>query len=922
MNKKLSTGVIIMTTASILSPLSAMALTTSREHPPVISDSAYMFPAFSNGDVLLNKKQGRLPAMGWNSWNPFGSANTEETTKAMADAFIDLGLDELGYEYIVLDDGCYKSTRDADGKLSNNEEKFPSGFKALADYIHDKGLKFGMYNDIGTNLCAGAAVGTAGYEDIDARTYKEWGVDFLKVDNCYYLWDNATFSDGRNAKYVYTPRIRSITVNGTDFSQTLNAVSDGELLGSGGSKNTGENYVNWLGTKDGTNTGVSPVGDMWSELAFTVTAPADGEYDLVVNYASGEENGSGNWLQVAVGDMDNETRYYDDMMPNSGGTSSYIDSEAIKINLKAGENTLRLMNHRRQENTLQSYAALVDGLNKYDPNHDTLLSICEWGKTQPQNWGYKVGNSWRILNDISFSVGVGGSANWDGNGTASIVSQYNKAVVMDEFAGLDKGWNDPDMLVIGMNGITTTMSKTHMTMWCMMNSPLMLGIDLRKVQKGDDNWNIIANTDAIALNQDPLGIQAKRIYSSAIPNNPDTSYTEITDRVDILAKPLANGDVALSFINIKQTDDSKTYSVDVDKIMSFIGNKMADKEKFENAEGYVVKDIWSKETTLNTDGVFSVSGLAACDNVTIRISPLSDDSDYTYLANISGDTNVHFNATNLNSTKQTVNFYAATYNQDGTLKDVFTGSKELAPLETVNVDSDLDFGDEETTVKAFMWDSQNTPLTESKTFVFNEQPGWSVTRKNIMNYSVDSENSVTIKTQTGDLWGTADGRGSAENLFLIPVSENTRDEFTAEVTVKYKPTADYQRAALIAYDGDGNHVTVMRRYHSAYGGNVFMTTMNTDGKAGSENVYTADSGSAECKLRLTKSGDVFKGYFSIDDGKTCNELETRTQANLNSTDTLQIGFYASNGDYDASSDAVTFENFTINGVLMDFEDVQ
>ncbi len=188
----------------------AAAFTTSRTEPMKITDSEYMHFAFDNGNVLPGKKNGRLPAMGWNSWNAFGSGNTEALTKAMADRLIELGLDKLGYEYMVLDDGCYKSSR-VNGRLANNE-KFPSGFRALSDYMHERGLKFGMYNDIGTNLCAGAAVGTCGYEDVDAQTYIDWGVDFLKVDNCYYLWDNATFSNSSNAKYTYAPNIRSITV--------------------------------------------------------------------------------------------------------------------------------------------------------------------------------------------------------------------------------------------------------------------------------------------------------------------------------------------------------------------------------------------------------------------------------------------------------------------------------------------------------------------------------------------------------------------------------------------------------------------------------------------------------------------------------------------------------------------------------------
>ncbi|MCR2804407.1 alpha-galactosidase [Paenibacillus soyae] len=599
------------------------AKVTSRTAPDKITDPDYMFPAFSNGKVLLNKKQGRLPAMGWNSWNAFGSKNSETLTKLMADAIVDLGLAELGYKYVVLDDGCYKSER-VNGLLSNETIKFPSGFKALSDYIHGKGLKFGMYNDIGTHLCAGSAVGTCGFEDVDTRSYIDWGVDFIKVDNCYYLWDNATFSDSTNAKYSYAPNIRRITVMGEKLNITLNAVKDGVLLGQGASKNSGD-YVTNIGTFDGTNVGTTPVGVRSGELAFTVNAPAGGNYAITVHYASGEENGTGRWLQLAVGNAENETRYFDDLLPLTESTIAFTDSEEITVSLNEGENIIRLMNHRRQENTLNSYAVLLEGLNKADPNHDIVFSICEWGKTQPQNWGYKVGDSWRILNDITFSVGSDGnpgSAEWSSNHTASITSQYSKAVIMDEFAGLDKGWNDPDMLVIGMNGITTTMSKTHMTMWCMMNSPIMLGMDLRRIAKGDELWRIIANKEVIALNQDPLGIQAKRIYCSIDNTNPDTAYIANTNRVDILAKPLANGDLAISFINLSDSRDTKEHSVDVSRIIDYLRHKMVDAETFKHAASYGLKDLWTGEVTTSISKTFSVTGIDAYDNVTLRVTPL------------------------------------------------------------------------------------------------------------------------------------------------------------------------------------------------------------------------------------------------------------------------------------------------------------
>lgn len=592
-----------------------------QKKPKTIHDREYRYDAFGNGRVLLNKKKNHLPAMGWNSWNAFGSGNTESLTRDMADALVELELDQLGYQYVVLDDGCYKAER-IDGKLSNETVKFPQGFKALADYVHAKGLKFGMYNDIGTNLCAGAAVGTCGHEMTDARSYIDWGVDFLKVDNCYYLWDNATFSDATNAKYVYAPNIRSIRIAGEDFSATFQAVEDGILTGRGGEKK--EDYVTNIGTFDGTGPVPSPVGEQSSELEFHVCVPKAGTYSVYVTYATGQEAGVGTWLQIAVGKQEQSHVYYDDFLPETETTETFCESEGISVVFGAGENCLRLMNHRRQENTLDSYATLLEGLNAAKPDHDIILSICEWGKTQPQNWGYKVGDSWRILNDITFRVGSDGDPGvgaWTDGYTTSVTSQYNKAVIMDELSGLDKGWNDPDMLMVGMNGLTDVMNQTHFTMWCMMNAPLMLGLDLRHVKKGDTLWKIIANKELIALNQDALGIQAKRVYCSLAQDEPDVSYVTNNDRVDILAKPLKDGSMAISFVNMSE-EEKGAYSVTVEQLVKMLGHKMVNKDLFVNAGEYRVVDLWTGEVSVNTTGNFGVEKLQACGNFTVRVTPM------------------------------------------------------------------------------------------------------------------------------------------------------------------------------------------------------------------------------------------------------------------------------------------------------------
>ncbi|MCR4744163.1 MAG: alpha-galactosidase, partial [Lachnospiraceae bacterium] len=513
-----------------------------------------------------------------------------------------------------LDDGCYKSER-VSGKLSNEEIKFPGGFKELSDYIHSKGLKYGMYNDIGTNLCAGAKVGTCGFEDIDARSYIDWNVDFLKVDNCYYPFDNATFSSAENAGFVYTPCIRAVKIG----NRIINAVSEGLIIGDL-AKTTGD-YVSFIGTIDGTGPEASPVGIRSSELVFEYCSEAETTFDFSFEYLAGREEGIGFWLQIAVGD----DIVYDSPVSENGLDSSFHWSDVISLQLKEGVNKIRLMNHRRQENVLNSYARLLKELKKIAPDRDIYYSACEWGKTQPQNWAYKVCDSWRILNDITFRVGSDGDnghGDWISDYTAGVTSQYNKCVIMDEFAGLGRGWNDPDLLMIGMAGLNLTQCKTHMAMWCMMNSPLMLSLDLRRVEKGDDIYKIIANKMLIAINQDDLGIQAKRVYSSLAKDEPAKEYIRDTDRVDILAKPMIDDQIAISFINVSDSDKDGKYSISFEKIKEIYANSGLEPPYIRNK--YIATDVYTGEQVMVSNGEIQIDGLFACDNKTFILRPYEE----------------------------------------------------------------------------------------------------------------------------------------------------------------------------------------------------------------------------------------------------------------------------------------------------------
>ena len=130
------------------------------------------------GDDLL-----LTPPMGWNSWNTFGRHLTEELVLQTADALVANGMRDLGYSYINIDDFWQLPERGADGHLQINKDKFPRGIKYVADYLHERGFKLGIYSDAADKTCGGVC-GSYGYEEVDAKDFASWGVDLLKYDYC------------------------------------------------------------------------------------------------------------------------------------------------------------------------------------------------------------------------------------------------------------------------------------------------------------------------------------------------------------------------------------------------------------------------------------------------------------------------------------------------------------------------------------------------------------------------------------------------------------------------------------------------------------------------------------------------------------------------------------------------------------------
>ena len=166
--------------------------------------------AFAHPDSLV-----LTPPLGWNSWNVFHENINEKQIQEIADAMVSSGLKDAGYIYLNLDDNWMDTKRDAQGNLQNNPKTFPSGMKAIADYVHAKGLKFGLYGDRGKRTCHhynskwDSQSGSNGHEEQDAKKLAEWGVDYWKYDNCD--------SDPNTQEKDYTAMSKALRNSGRDI---------------------------------------------------------------------------------------------------------------------------------------------------------------------------------------------------------------------------------------------------------------------------------------------------------------------------------------------------------------------------------------------------------------------------------------------------------------------------------------------------------------------------------------------------------------------------------------------------------------------------------------------------------------------------------------------------------------------------------
>lgn len=499
---------------------------------------------YSNGAALT-------PPMGWSSWNTFRQNISEDLILSTAEAMKKTGLLEAGYQYINLDDCWQSSLRDANGRLQGDLEKFPNGIPHLISQINQMGMKVGLYTSNGTATCEDLPA-SLGKEVLDAQTFAEWGCEFFKYDFCHHKIISGE-----------APIIEAIEISAPGSKAELTLYpEDAELSGRA-------RVLNIKRLPSGKGIGLLNHGA--GTATFRPVVNFDGQYVLTLliykQFARREK-----YLQVIV---NGET--YEVFFPTSNGFSATGRTQLI-VRLKGGANEIVLRNpiataadssyvqYRRMGKALKDATRRVS-LERGTREKPIVFSLCEWGTAHPWHWGAKAGNMWRTTHDIT--------TNW------TVINYiYERTLRLYQHAG-PGAWNDPDMLEVGNGKLTDDENKTHFSLWCMLAAPLILGNDLRLILSSDGEANpdnpvlkTVTNKSLILIDQDPLGKPAKRIKKM--------------HGIDIIARPLANGDIALCFYNAGSHVKGLSFDINelsTDDYLNFNAP----------AASYQVHELWSDE---------------------------------------------------------------------------------------------------------------------------------------------------------------------------------------------------------------------------------------------------------------------------------------------------------------------------------------
>jgi len=492
--------------------------------------------------------------MGWSTWNQFKQNISEKAVLGIAETMKEKGLLAAGYRYINLDDCWQSSQRDENMRLCFDEGRFPSkdGFIAKLNKL---GFKAGLYSSCGNFTCEDMP-GSYGYEDLDAKTFVEWGVEYLKYDYCHVV-DLPTDPHHEERNFaIQSPPVLYIGVSGigNDGYELMISSKDAEVIPPAQFNN-------------GIITGLDCPR---AYAKFTVDVPKSGRYQIAVGYAK-EAFPFRQFLLLSV----NGNPCAQVWFPPTSGWNSTGRVMAV-VELDAGQNILALANPIRgqREDSQMRYIRMGEALKKAAlPGQPIYYSICEHGRTAPWEWAGDIASSWRVSPDIR--------ATWD-----AILDNYEIAADLSHYQR-PGAYNDPDMLEVGIGDLTYEENRSHFILWCMLSAPLILGLD---VCNADDKiLSLITDTDFIGINQDSLLLQAFRV--------------KLNDGLDLLIKPLADDRVAMCLFNKSDTVLDNVH-LEVSQILRYDNRIQLNLDDKYNIHKIHISDTWGF-----SDGFLSISSI-------------------------------------------------------------------------------------------------------------------------------------------------------------------------------------------------------------------------------------------------------------------------------------------------------------------------
>ncbi|MPZ84305.1 MAG: hypothetical protein GEV28_29475 [Actinophytocola sp.] len=556
---------------------------------------------------------GATPPMGWNSWNSFGRDISDDLIRRQADAMVASGMRDAGYEYLTIDGGWRAPDRDAEGNLVTHPQRFPNGMKAVADYVHAKGLKLGVHQPMGMTDCGRESPGTQsapGGEAQDAALFASWGVDYVKYDRCTF--------DVAPTTTPPAPDLDRIVVRRAD-GVVGSYEAEGSVL-------SGRAVVSPCAPMQGMPPGrgscsgdrVAGIGiDRGSLRLDAVTVPEDGDYQLdlqfvLPNYgqARGYMNTTyhGMRADVQVGDSTPTVVSVPFDSPditagfpkvsaamNNGWDTTF--TRTITVHLRAGANSITVSDDNSIEEALRQGAVRMgDALR--DTGRPMFYSLS--GQSRPWLWARGVGHMWRTNGDIGNC--------WDCGTGNGVLQAIDRQAPLHAAAG-PGGFNNPDMLMVGVTAVlrdgypipgttremTPAEQRSHFSMWSLLAAPLIAGNDMTTMSGA--TREVLTNPEVIAVDQDSLGTQGVRVRDDG--------------DLEVWVKPLADGSRAVVLLNRGSAASTITTSA------AEIG--------LPPTPTYLVRDLWAHRQSATKGSIGAT--VPSHGVVMVRVTPMGTFED-------------------------------------------------------------------------------------------------------------------------------------------------------------------------------------------------------------------------------------------------------------------------------------------------------